>query len=207
MTGKIIDILKNGYIVFPKLLLTNYKKLNITEKELILLIYLINDGEFNPETIATSLDLKLPEVLNLISSLSKKDVLKLERIKINNVCEEVVSLDELYNKLAILIMEEDNQTKETTLFDHFEKEFGRTLSPTEYQIIGAWIDEFSEEIILLALKEAVFNGVSNLRYIDKILYEWQKKGIKTKEDYNKNRKSSVKKETKKEVFDYDWLNE
>ena len=73
----------------------------------------------------------------------------------------------------------------------------------EYEIIGAWIDNnYSEDIIELALKEAVYNGVSNLKYIDKILSEWRKKGVKSTSDVKKN----VKK-TKKEVFEYDWLNE
>ena len=60
----------------------------------------------------------------------------------------------------------------------------------------------------MALKEAVFNGVSNLRYIDKILYEWKKKGLNSKEDVENNRlQFQQKKVEKKELFDYDWLNE
>ena len=48
----------------------------------------------------------------------------------------------------------------------------------EYEIINAWLLKgFSEELVLGALKEAVYNGVSSLRYIDKILFEWQKKAI------------------------------
>lgn len=209
MTGKIIDILKNGNLTIPKILLTNYKKLNITEKELILVIYLINDDEFDPEKISTSLDLTPVEVLTLIDSLSKKDILKLKSRTVNKVCEEYVSLDELYNKLVLTLMEEDNKKEPTTnIYDNFEKEFGRTISPMEYQIIGAWIESgFTEELINLALKEAVFNGVHNLRYIEKILFEWQKKGIKNKKDIEKDRKTFKNKENKKEVFDYDWLNE
>ena len=208
MTGKVIDILKNGNISFPKMLLTNYKKLKITEKELIVLIYLIDDNEFDPERIATDLNIKPIDVLTVVSSLSKKDIVKLESVTNNNVCEEYVCLDELYNKLAISLMENETESKDTTLFDKFEKEFGRTLSPIEYEIIGAWIEgDFSEELILLALKEAIYNGVSNLRYIDKILYEWNKKGIKSKEDIEKEREKFSKKDSKKEVFDYDWLNE
>lgn len=208
MTGKIIDILKNGSIVIPKTLLTNYKKLKITDKELIVLIYLINNSEFDPERIAKDLSLKPIEVLEIISNLSKKDVLKLESITTNNVCEEYVSLDELYNKLALLLIEDKKEPKKTNIYDIFEKEFGRTLSPMEYEIIGAWIQsDFKEETIILALKEATYNGVSNLRYIDKILYEWKKKGIKTKADIDKENEKFKKKKTNSEVFDYDWLNE
>ena len=63
-------------------------------------------------------------------------------------------------------------------------------------------------MITLALKEATYNGVSSLRYIDKIIYEWGKKGIKTKEQVEKDRKQFKNNENnnKKELFDYDWLN-
>lgn len=208
MTNKIINILKDGNIVVPKLLLTNYQNLKITEKELIVLIYLINNNEFDPEKIAVNLNMKQVEVLTLISSLSTKDIIKIKNITNNNIREEYVCLDELYNKLVLLLMEEKEEKKETTIYDKFEKEFARTLSPMEYEIIGAWIEsDYTEELIELALKEAIYNGVSNLRYIDKILSEWHKKGIKTKEDIEKELKKFSKKETKKEVYDYDWLNE
>lgn len=207
MTGKIIDILKNGSIVIPKILLTNYKKLKLTEKELIIVIYLINNNEFDPQRMAEDLDITPIDVLTTVSGLSKKDILKLNSVTNNNVCEEYVCLDELYSKLSVLLMEDKEEAKETNIFDLFEKEFARTLSPMEYEIIGAWLEsDFEEETIILALKEAIYNGVTNLRYIDKILYEWKKKGIKTKQDIEAKR-NDVKNKESKEVFDYDWLNE
>ena len=76
------------------------------------------------------------------------------------------------------------------------------------EIINNWFDSgLSEELVTLALKEATYNGVSNLRYIDKIIYEWGKKGIKTKEDVEKDRKKFKSNSKKKELFDYDWLND
>lgn len=209
MTGKIIDLFKEGSVVFPKLLLTRYKKLKLTELETIFLIYLTTNNEFDPERIAKDLDMEVFKVLELVSSLTKKDIIKLESVSNNKKIEEYFSLDELYNKLALLFIE-DKEDKEidVTIYDKFEKEFGRTLSPKEYEIIGAWLDDgFLEETIDLALKEAIFNGVTNLRYIDKILFEWKKKGIKTKADLDKSNKTFRNNKPKREVFDYDWLNE
>ncbi len=204
MVSKVIDLLKDN-IVIPKLLITNYKKLNITSKELIVVIYFINNNEFDLERICKELDIKGNDVLKIIDSLSKKDILRLNKRTNNNICEEYICLDELYNKLALLLINEKEEVT-TTIYDDFEKEFGRTLSPMEYEIIGSYIESgFSEELILRALKEAVYNGVTNLRYIDKILYEWQKKGIKSSDDL-KTKNKPIKKE-KKEVFDYDWLND
>ena len=81
----------------------------------------------------------------------------------------------------------------------------------EYEIIGAWIENgISEETIILALKEAIYNGVSNLRYIDRILSEWTKKGIKTEDDVLKSRMNFKKKKESKpsdDILNYDWLND
>ena len=206
MTKKILELLKNGHILVPMALLQNYKKLKLTDKELIILIYLLGVNEFDPEKISKDLNIKLSDVLKLIDNLTSKDILKIS-VKSGKVCEEYIDLDEMYNKLVISMMSEKEPTK-TTIYDKFEKEFGRTLSPMEFEIIGAWIDNnYTEELILLALKEAVYNGASNLRYIDKILSEWRKKGIKTENDIKIEKERRIKQPPKKEVFDYDWLNE
>ncbi|MDQ6418184.1 DnaD domain protein [Paenibacillus sp. LHD-117] len=65
------------------------------------------------------------------------------------------------------------------LFSVFEQEFGRLLSPMECETISAWIDQdrYTEEIILFALKEAVFAGKLSLRYIDRILIEWARNRV------------------------------
>ena len=201
MTGKVVDLIRNGNINVPIILLKSYKKFKITDRELIVIIYLLSKSEFDPEEISIDLDIKINDVLKIIDSLSKKDILKLDMTK-GPIVTECINTDRLYDKLAMEIVNE-KKDKEITIYDKFEKEFARTLSPMEYEIIGAWIDNnYSEDIIELALKEAVYNGVSNLKYIDKILSEWRKKGVKSTSDVKKN----VKK-TKKEVFEYDWLNE
>ncbi len=207
MTGKILELLKQGHIMVPMALLQNYKKLKLTDKELIVLIYLLGSSEFDPEKISKDLNIKLPDVLKLIDNLTNKDMLKIS-VKSGKVCEEYIDLDEMYKKLVIAMINDKKETPKTTIYDKFEKEFGRTLSPMEYEIIGAWLDgNYTEELIELALKEAVYNGVSNLRYIDKILSEWRKKGIKTENDIKNEREKHQKQKPKKEVFEYDWLNE
>lgn len=207
MTGKILELLKNGHIMVPMALLQNYKKLKLTDKELIILIYLLGSNEFDPEKISKDLNIKLPDTLKLIDNLISKDVLKIS-VKSGKVCEEYIDLDEMYKKLVLTMMNDKKETPKTTIYDKFEKEFGRTLSPMEYEIIGAWLDNnYEEQTIELALKEAIYNGVTNLRYIDKILSEWKKKGIKTENDIKTEREKRNKQKPKKEVFEYDWLND
>lgn len=208
-----INLIKNSTIQIPRLLLMNYKKLSCSEKDLVALIYLLNekDTSFNPQKISDVLNITLPEVLELVDHLSTNGILSIQLKKSNGIREEQIVLDGLYEKLAYLVINEEEQmeSKSKNIYDLFEQEFGRTLSPMEYEIIGGWCDAgFEQDVIILALKEATYNGVSNLRYIDKILYEWKKKGIHTKSDVEKDRSVyQAKKVEKKELFDYDWLND
>ena len=207
--GQIIELLKNINYQVSQTLLFNYKNINITDRQLIILIYLINQKEsiYNPKQISNDLKLELNIVFEEINSLCEKNILKIEMKRINKVINETINLDLLYEKLAFALNQVEEK-EDTNLYSVFETEFGRTLSPMEYEIINSWKDNgYTDELIILALKEATYNGVSNLRYIDKIIYEWGKKGIKTKEDVEKNRKQfKTNNAAKKELFDYDWLN-
>lgn len=209
--SQVIELLKSINYQISKELLFNYKKLNITDSEFIVIIYLINQSSniYNPKQISNDLKIDLNNVLEIVNSLCEKNIIKIEMKKVNNIRGEVINLELLYEKLAFSLTKIEEK-EETNLYSVFETEFGRTLSPMEFEIINGWVDAgYSEELIKLALKEATYNGVSNLRYIDKIIYEWGKKGIKTKEDVEKNRKQFKNNNTgkNKELFDYDWLND
>ena len=207
MLGKVIDLIRNEPFYIPNILLKNYRKLNITDSELIFLVYLINtDISFNPKQIAKDLNFDLSEIMNIITSLTEKGILKIDIIN-KKVREEVINLEELYKKLGFIVINDEIKENSNNIFDVFEKEFGRTLSPMDYEIITDWQKNYNDEIILLALKEAVFNGVNNLRYIDKILIDWNKKGIKNEQDIINDRKNFQSKKQNKKLFDYDWLNE
>ncbi|OEH84813.1 hypothetical protein BHU72_08240 [Desulfuribacillus stibiiarsenatis] len=71
--------------------------------------------------------------------------------------------------------------EEQDLFTIFQKEFGRPLSPMEYERIVKWIqeDQFHKELITEALRQAVLIGKFNMLYIDRILFEWKKKNIRS----------------------------
>lgn len=208
MVEKVVNLLKHKEISFPRLLLLHYKDLKLDESELVVLIYLLNESsEFNPKKISEDLKMTLQEVLMKIDGLTNKDLIKVELKKVDNIRKEFIDMNLLYNKLSYFIINEEVNVDNPNIYDTFEKEFGRTLSPMEYQIINGWLnDGMSEEMVILALKEATYNGVSNLRYIDKILYEWRSKGLTTKEKIEQNRTQFNKKE-KKELFDYNWLDD
>ena len=181
--GQIIELLKSMNYQVSKELLFNYKSMNITDRQLIILIYIINQSSnvYNPKQISFDLKLELNTVFEEINSLCEKNIIKIEMKRINKVINETINLDMLYEKIAFSLNQIEEK-EQTNLYSVFETEFGRTLSPMEYEIINSWKDNgYTDELITMALKEATYNGVSSLRYIDKIIYEWGKKGIKTKE--------------------------
>lgn len=211
---KIIDLLQSKNVVVPLYLYKIYKKLNINLDEFFFLMYLQNMGEkvlFDPNIIEKDLGINLKEVMLLISKLTDNNLIHLDVIKNEKgITEEYISLDNLYQKITLIIMEEVNNTDSSSseeIFKVIESEFARTLSPIEYEIVKAWLDSgISEELIKEALRESTFNDVRNLRYIDKILYEWGKKGIKSASDVEKNRNIHKEKKNEKiEVFEYNWL--
>lgn len=63
----------------------------------------------------------------------------------------------------------------------FEQELGRPLTHIECQNFDRWLSShFSEELIIEALRRGVSAGIRNFRYLDSILREWEKKGLKTR---------------------------
>ena len=214
MSEKLINYLKEKPIIIPRVLLTNYSKLNITAEELIVLIYLMDKGNniiYDINLFVKELNLTKRKVIELINNLVEKNILNITINKnIDNVSEEYLNLDMLYRKITNIILDKElpSSTNNEDLFTIFEKEFGRTISPTEYEKINSWLNEdIDKTLIVEALKEAVYNSTTSLRYIETILYSWKKKGIKTKEDVHKERIRYKKSKNEViEVPDFDWVN-
>ena len=193
MEEKMINILKEKPIFIPRLLLSNYRNLGITSDELIIIMVIMNQGDkvlFDPEKIKEEINGDKREVMKLINSLVDKNILSLIIEKNNHKATEYISLDVLYRKLFNLVIgKEEKNEIDTSIFDIFEGELGRMLTPMEYEKIKEWVrTEDNKELIVLALKEAVLNGVNNFNYIDSILNNWKKKGYKNKDDIEKRRK-------------------
>ena len=202
---------ENHYTV-PNYVLLFAKEASLDANSLILLIYFLNQKNkdiFNYKKILNDLSFTEKELLESISVLKDKKILSISMEKNESgILEERVDISSFYDIVFSKFLEEEKErVNDSNLYSEFEKEFGRTLSPMEYEIINSWLEsKISNDLILAALKEAVFNGVSNLRYIDKILFEWNKKGIKKPDDINKVKKDEE--EDKNESFyEYDWLNE
>ena len=180
-------------------------------KEFLVLMYFVNDYQksFDAETISKTLKLSLEEVMDAFNSLISNQLITLTPSKDQEGrITDTISLDNYYKLISNNLNEDMQKSKEQDVFTQVETEFGRQLSPIECEIINGWLDiGNSEELILGALKEATYNGVKNLRYIDKILYEWGKKGFKTMNDVTSHLKNNDDNKKTSELFDYDWLDD
>ena len=214
MENNVRKILMDRPLVIPRIIINNYKKLNITEEELIILIFIIDYGvdlEYNPSIFVQELNIDKYKVLELINSLKEKNILTILIKKENKkVSSEYISLQPLYDKIMNIVM--DNKEKQIeideNIYSIFENELGRTLSPLEYEKIKEMVTSYGQELVVEALKEAVYNRANNLRYIETILSEWNKKGYKSKADILKDRENYRKKKTDNITLpDIDWLNE
>ena len=219
-TSKLVEMLKKGNFVVPLYLFQIRDKFKLEMEEFIFLIYLTNLGDkvlFDVNKFSNDLNMSVQDVLVYVDDLTEKKYITVDAIKNDrNIVEEYVVLDLFYDKLTNIMIDNFNnekveEEKNSNVFEAIEKEFARPITPVEYQIIEAWLESgTSEELILEALKEAVYSGVTSLRYIDKILFEWEKKGIKNRDDVDKNRKNFKQNQDKKEkleLFDYDWFDD
>ena len=218
MDKKIIELYKSGNLTIPLYLLKNREKFKLDLDQFIFLMYLYNVGDkslFDPSKISDDLNMNVKEVMSYISILTEKKCIRVAVEKNEKgALEDRIDLSDFYQKASLIMIDninEKDKKAESSVFSFIEKEFGRTLSPMESEIIKSWLENGnSEEIVKEAVKEATFNGVSNLRYIDKILFEWEKKNIKTKEDVEKNKENHRKKEKEEpqeEIFDYNWFDD
>lgn len=213
MNTKVLDLLKQRDYIVPSFLIQKYNTFGINAEDVILLIYLINQNipiVCDYQKISSDLNIDLMTVMTKISELKSKKVIEVE-LKKNNASklEEYISLDLLYNKVFLeFIGEKEEKCDESrNIFATFETELARPLSPIEYEILNGWLEQYNKDIIIEALREAVISDAKNFRYIDRILFEWNKKGIDNLEKLENNRKKHIeKKNTNVELPDYDWLN-
>ncbi|MBP3457524.1 MAG: DnaD domain protein [Bacilli bacterium] len=209
MSNSILEgLIKEKDYTFKKLLFKLIKDFDLSLEELLLLVYFINQDKpvFDIKRISLITYLSSNEIMAAFSSLTGKGLVSIKTSKEDGKITEVIDITNTYRAMVSDININIKKQATTNIYTIFEKEFGRPLSPVEYEIIKAWITSgISEELIKGALKEAVFNNVRNLRYIDKILSEWEKKGFKSVDEVDSYLKKKESNNPKQELFDYNWL--
>lgn len=187
--------------------------LNLSLNEFLFLLYFENSDDLilDIDLIAQKLRISKESVFEAFNSLLGKGLISLisEKNEDGKRYDKIV-LDNFYNTIKETKKKEVNGKLKEDIFSTFENEFKRPLSSMEIEIIKAWLEKlYTEDLILAALQEAIYNGATNIRYIDTILHEWNKKGIKTKEDIDNYRQNKFdeKKLEETNLFEYNWLDD
>lgn len=81
------------------------------------------------------------------------------------------------------------------IYTYIENNYGRTLSPIEYEEISNWEDN---ELTRYAIKQSVLNGVYNIKYISTILHNYSKNNIKTVQQAQEEEKRFKEKNDRKQ---------
>ena len=228
------EYLKAGETTVSNLVIENYQKIGLTDEEFLFWLQLFRSqakGDLFPDLAEISQIMGKPidVIYKLLNQLVSRGFLIIET-KQNEQGQMMDTYDLLaiFEKIDRLHQVKTEKQKEVTseetikqLYQGFEKEFGRQLSPIELEMIGQWLetDHYQPELIRLALREAVLNQAYSLKYIDRILLAWERKNITTKEqvaeDQKRRKQALIQKEIEQQsvqnepipkVTLHNWLN-
>lgn len=206
LLASMVQLLEEGSVSVPVALLTGYKGLGLSESQVMLLLHILlfqeKEGKAFPTVseLEARMSLSADRIIGCLQTLVRGGFLLIEEeVDPDGLRCERYSLTPLFTRLATLYQEREKfePMKEETqddvyknIFPIFEQEFGRPLSPMECETLSQWLDRdrYPQELILAALREAVFCNKVNFRYIDRILLEWQRNQINTPEkaaDYSR----------------------
>lgn len=214
-------------IQIPTKLLSNYKSFGLNEQDVMIILqihrFAQESNEFpTPAQIASHLTINEEECANILRKLIQKGLLAIDELKNNqNQFSEAYSLNPLWEKLFQDDTEDADEGDEQLIgntFVLFEQEFGRPITPFEIETINTWldIDEIAPELIKAGLRESVLMGKLNFTYIDRILRDWKKKGIRTVDQARKSSRNFRDRQVQKQYTTtnkrdtsiyYNWLEE
>ena len=204
-------------------LLENYKKLGITETELAVIFmiqHLLKQGNtlITQELLALKMTLSIQDIDQVLSHLLSKRLIEFESDN-GEMKTTLKPLEQrLYREFEVALLkrreeslEKGFDTQVQNIYGVFEKEFGRTLSPAEFQKIREWISlGYEEDVIIDALHEALDANKKSIRSIDKILLkktarkDIQKEGYSAiSEGWNKDIEKTIQIASEKWVNDDD----
>ena len=191
---------------FKYLLLEYYKKLRISENELAVIFmidHLLDQKNtlITPDLLSLKMNLKMSEIDSILVKLIEKNFLQYDMGKRVKVSLKPLK-EKLYDEFQVsLAKEKENTLNEEkanylqNIYQVFEKELNRTLSPLEFSLIGEWVDHgYTDETIINALKEAMSKGKKTLKSVDKILLQWE-----ARDDLEKNGYTSISPEWDKNL--------
>lgn len=187
------DAFKSGNLVLPSALLLHFKELFPSSEDFLVwqFFYLQNTtalGDVSPSQIAEIIGKEVADVNQSISNLTENGLLQYRTIELNGEIELIFDaslaferLDNLLNSQTPAAIAPNPQNQLKDLVETFQQELGRLLTPFEIEDLSKTVkdDGIKADLIKEALREAVFNGKPNWKYIQAILRNWRHEGIQS----------------------------
>jgi DNA replication protein len=189
------------------LLIENYKKMKLDEKQLIVILMIDhllrqNNNLITAEHLSLKMSLSVEEIDAILVDLINRNIVEYD----NSGNEMKTTLNPLKRwlyrdfQLSVVRSSEENKRDEfaqkvTNIYTIFEKELGRTLSPLEFGRIREWISfGYTDQMIIKSLHEALASKKKSIRSIDKILLK-----LTTRDDVAKEGYSAVSEQWEKDI--------
>lgn len=187
-----LSAFKSGNLIIPSALLFHFKEIFDSSDDFLVwqFFYLQNTTsleEVAPRQIAENIGKTLTEVNRSMSHLTEKGLLQYKTIELNGETEVIFDASPALEMLDEILVAKtgDQQPVKTAqnilkdLVDTFQQELGRLLTPFEIEDLTKTIqdDQTNPDLVKAALREAVFNGKANWKYIQAILRNWRREGI------------------------------
>lgn len=209
-------ILMCDYVAFPKVLFNSMKDYNLSISESFVLLqlwHLIYHEKkiISDEDLVEALSSDEHEILEILAGLITKNCIGYSEKNGRMTYNLEPLIDSIFTDDGKIDVPPVGKGK---VFSSFESEFKRPLSPIEIDLIDEWLEikRYPEDMIFEVLKVAVSNAKLSFKYIDHILIDWEKKGVKSQKEnqsYEINKKSAkiktgikeTKTTTKKSKYD------
>lgn len=178
-------LLEDDMINFNAILIKNYRKLNINEKDIIVLSSLARSEikgytSFNPSRLKVKVGLSNDDLYKSLNSLTEKGYIEIKEAvneKTLKTCE-FFSLEKLYKEIVNIYLKEEKKEQqrksvsfqeEISLF--YEETYNKPLSPLDIDIIKVWADEkkFSIDEIKNEMLDCIKIGKTSLKAVDQSL--------------------------------------
>ncbi|MDQ0188585.1 DnaD domain protein [Alicyclobacillus cycloheptanicus] len=195
--GHASDFLSASFVSVPFEWIARFTELGLTPDEFMVLLQILAAAQvqhkelLSPQELGDACGMSADAAGTLVSGLVSKGVLAIgERSDENGSQCNFFDLSPLWEKLQGA-PEPTPEPKRLDPVSLFEAEFGRPLSGFECEQIRQWMerDEHPEWLIVEALREAVLTNKYSFKYIDRVLYDWQRNRIRTKQELENYRQS------------------
>lgn len=186
--------IKDITVPVNKILFENYNALDLNETSLIILIRIMEYSKHSGtlpdmDVLQKGTSLTKNDISKIIQSLIENETMTLKTAKVNNKYMDIVSFDELYQKLSNIASQTDEEADNVDseaikgLFSYVENLYGRSLNPNEFERMNSWLNDskFPVDKIEEAVDIAYKNQVTSLAYVERVLQNMSKSKVESKQ--------------------------